>query len=273
MSPTQGDQRPIVFHVQHRLSRIPGYEPSAAGDLSLATPTHRGNLPLLAFELGDVGADQVTRGTTDTFRLFVKGNGYIVAAAAGLESAIARAMPARPPGEVLVETEDGPGLAEWSTSLEGEHSTRVVGFDPDVVVIAPDLDLDLGGQSGSVGAAQFRKTADRVVKSLKEKTSATLIWCNVSVLQPIAEGLNPGSGEPRRLSAHRLGLELIRLSQDHGVSIVDLDRLVGELGADVTKNPEAFEGLVTEELFRIIEDYGHFDDRPITAQVGREGAA
>jgi hypothetical protein len=64
------------------------------------------------------------------------------------------------------------------------------------------------------------------------------------------------------------------LSQELGISIIDIDRVLGEgglrLDGDISAERDPLPVLRTETL-RVIEDYGYFDDRPITAQLGRIG--
>ncbi|HEY5410217.1 MAG TPA: hypothetical protein VIJ94_05760, partial [Caulobacteraceae bacterium] len=63
----------------------------------------------------------------------------------------------------------------------------------------------------------------------------------------------------------RFNLMLMDLSRQTGVSIVDVDSIVAKAGADRVKldfNHLTGEGnrLVAEEVVRVLEDYGLFDD-------------
>jgi hypothetical protein len=66
---------------------------------------------------------------------------------------------------------------------------------------------------------------------------------------------------------------LVGVSHDEGISIVDVDRLIAELGAagnvdgPAAYGPEAC-ARIAAEIVRIIDDYGFLDERPLLAQVG-----
>ena len=65
-----------------------------------------------------------------------------------------------------------------------------------------------------------------------------------------------------------------RIVLELGISIIDIDRVLGEVGLGLDGGSTAERIRCPhygEETVRVIEDYGYFDDRPITAQVGRIG--
>jgi hypothetical protein len=70
------------------------------------------------------------------------------------------------------------------------------------------------------------------------------------------------------LRAHRFNHALVQLSQDLSIAIVDADRLIAEIGSKdhvrrvFSYSPEA-NRIIGQELFRIIEDIGYFDNHPL----------
>jgi lysophospholipase L1-like esterase len=74
-----------------------------------------------------------------------------------------------------------------------------------------------------------------------------------------------GIGETVSTRIRRFNLGLAELSEETGVSIVDVDTIVARHGADALKidamhlTPEGYE-LVAREVVRVLEDLGLFED-------------
>ena len=80
--------------------------------------------------------------------------------------------------------------------------------------------------------------------------------------------------EPLSLDIARLNLAALELSVATGLSVIDVDRLIAELGGephveDGLRYSAAARQVIVTELARVIEDYGFFDDRPLLEQIGR----
>jgi len=68
------------------------------------------------------------------------------------------------------------------------------------------------------------------------------------------------------------------MSQELGISIIDVDRILGEAGVwsylPSQLDAASAQPLIRDETLRVLEDYGNFDERPITVQVGKiQGAS
>ena len=101
-----------------------------------------------------------------------------------------------------------------------------------------------------------------------------MLVVNGSTFDPsdLATLYEPGQVTPA-LAVHRLDLELLRLSVEEGISIIDADRILAEMGAEahvrtlLSYSAEASLAL-RDEIVRVMEDYGFFDDRPVLEQIG-----
>jgi len=140
--------------------------------------------------------------------------------------------------------------------------------DQDIVVFSLEPDA---AEPESLG---FLAAAEAVAEKARE-VGCHVFFLNASTIDPTGVVSNyHGIPEPFTRKAHRLDLALLRLSISHGISIIDADRVLGEMGAKdhvggpVDYSPEACEALC-DETIRIITDYGFFEARPVMAQVGR----
>ena len=115
-----------------------------------------------------------------------------------------------------------------------------------------------------------------VVGEIKRRLEAHVIFLNCSSVDPDDRvHAYTGRGETWSLRAHRFNLALMELSSLEGISIVDVDRLVAELGgADhvLGRLRYSWEArrAIAEELVYVLEDIGFFEPRPLVAQIGRE---
>lgn len=178
--------------------------------------------------------------------------------------------------DIEVKVEEYSGLGSLLDDLAGD-SPAFAGSTPDVVILSLAAEMD---RLKEVGAAESALAAVRsdlvaVIRQIKDKVGAHILVTNVSTLDPA----NPVftyhgvAEEPWTLRGHRLNLMLIDVSHDEGISIIDVDRKIAEVGGDssVTAAARYSEpgcvGIV-EEIVRIVEDYGFLDDRPLMEQVG-----
>ena len=175
-----------------------------------------------------------------------------------------------------VIVEEYSGLGSLLEDLSGD-SPALVTSAPDVVTLSLAAEMD---RLKEVGAAETAVAAVRgdlvaVIRQIKEKVGAHILVTNVSTLDP-ADPVFTYHGvteEPWTLRAHRLNLMLIGVSHDEGISIIDVDRKIAEVGGDSAVTAAArytqagCQGIV-EEIVRIVEDYGFLDDRPLMEQVG-----
>lgn len=116
-----------------------------------------------------------------------------------------------------------------------------------------------------------------IVKAIKSRSDAHVAVFNASSLDPNEQLLNYARGEITSVERiRRLNLELLRASMDFGVSIVDVDRVLAEIGARehvrgaLQYSDDALE-IIGAELIRVTEDIGFYEKRPLLAQVGRLG--
>jgi hypothetical protein len=159
-------------------------------------------------------------------------------------------------------------LAELEQSLRQGRRSRLVEARPDVVVLGVSSDL-------GTDPDEFRNALQAVVRMLKDDVGCHVIVQNACSVDPDDRTINyHGIEDPLSLRIHRLNLRLLELSMLEGISILDVDRIVAELGAGkhVTKvldySAEACEA-IARELVRVLADYGFFEQRPLVLQLGR----
>ena len=136
---------------------------------------------------------------------------------------------------------------------------------PDIVVLSvqPDVLTELD-------PAEFRTNMLEVIQTIKARYDARILAFNASTFDP----------EDATITFSRideLDLEIMRLSFDEGISVIDVDRLLAELGAGkhvpkaLELSPRAQE-VVADEFMRVVKDYGFFEKRPLLAQIGKKAS-
>ncbi len=219
-----------------------------------------------------------------TLKLFVKGNADIVNAVLSkndggvrLTSGVRELVAASFPGSsVTVDSEPSHGFGELRRELAA-GTTKINTMQPDVVVLSLADDVAALADQPAVTEevlAALQEDLVAAITAIKE-LGAHILVANVSTFDPgdattNYHGLAP---EPFALRAHRLDLMLVGVSHTNGISVIDVDRLLAEHGAaSVVRRPAHYnaEGcsIIADEVVRILEDYGFFDDRPLVAQVG-----
>lgn len=218
-------------------------------------------------------------------KLFVKGNSDIVDSAlsradggAKIDGGIKELVGSEfPHVSVQVSHEASSGFAALRSELESGTS-RLIYEQPQIVLLSLAHDIrHFGGADVSAEEAVRGIKADlvAVIDLIKEKVGAHVLVANASTLDPTEEVFNYHDtvGEPISLRAQRLDLMLVGVSHDEGVSIIDIDRKIAELGGakGVTAMLDYSEAgceTIAVEIVRVMDDYGFFDDRPLVPQLG-----
>jgi hypothetical protein len=122
-------------------------------------------------------------------------------------------------------------------------------------------------------AASYLTTMDQRIKSLGQRLDAALIVLGCSSFDPVdLTSTYTQTGETISLKVHRYNLALLELSSRHGIAIIDVDRILAEIGAgEHVLEPLVYDGevstLITDELIRIITDLGLFSPSPERQQI------
>ncbi len=171
------------------------------------------------------------------------------------------------------------GFHEYVTPAELHVALR--DKTPDVVILdmAPEV-AGLGARSTDPrqAVADFHDDLVAAVDKIKEESNAHVLVVNVSTFDPTDQtsSLHGLDEEPISMRAHRINLALLKLSNEIGISIIDVDRITAEAGcagvvpAALTLSAEG-SAQVRDETVRVLEDYGFFDERSLIAQVGSRG--
>jgi hypothetical protein len=233
-----------------------------------------------------IGEETVER---QVVRVLLRGNQHLIDATLSradggskLSSGVRELVAAHAGGVQLeVTTEPCRGVASYLQALrsgpeggEGSTPTAAFTFEPDIVLMS--LEPDLLAEPPT-DADRFRADLHEVIRLVKQELGSHVIVLTASTIDPHEtvsnyHGLDP---EPASLRAHRLDLAVMKLSFEEGISLIDADRLLAELGAAehvkgfLDYSPAACEALCAE-FVRVIEDYGFLDHRPLIPQVGRE---
>jgi hypothetical protein len=128
---------------------------------------------------------------------------------------------------------------------------------------------------GRIGKAGYQEAFGKVVRVLKKDLDAHVILFGCSSID--LDDLTHNHHDLPETLAYRAALfntEAIRFSFLEGISIVDVDRLVAEIPGE-NKVPAVFQysepvnTAVLGEFFRIVDDIGFFEDRPLLVQAGQ----
>lgn len=188
------------------------------------------------------------------------------------ESSLQRAVESKHGASASVRYEADSGVASLlADQRSGTSSTT--SDTTNLVILSVDADVTAGDDALDPGA--FRSSMIDAIQRIKESSGARVIVMNASSYDPTETISNHqlADSEPLSVRAHRLNLEAMRLSFDEGISVLDIDRIIAEMGgkehvsAFLEYSPEARAAIV-DELVAVIDDYGYFDDRPILEQVG-----
>jgi hypothetical protein len=130
---------------------------------------------------------------------------------------------------------------------------------------------------GLVPVERFREYFARFVADIKQRLPAHIIVFNCFAFDPHDRTRNYyGVQDTIALRALKFNLALIDISTEEGISIIDVDRVVAELGgashvsAAFRYSARACE-LIRDEFLRVLQDIGFFERRPLVKQVGTKG--
>ncbi len=160
----------------------------------------------------------------------------------------------------------------WALAADLDAFRREIqGVEVVLRSIQPDVD---GPFTGRELAQRFTAAMAEVIAACKGE-GCRLILLNGCTFDPDdAVSCYQDVGETMPLTIHRLDLELIELSMLDGISVVDADRMVAELGGrthvegQFRYSPELC-AAIRDELAVVLEEYGFLDDRPLLVQQGR----
>jgi hypothetical protein len=133
---------------------------------------------------------------------------------------------------------------------------------------------------GLLPADQSKENLTRLIRAIKERVDAHVIIYNCSTVDP-ADDVHDyfrHSDESLARRIHQLDLALMQISVQEGISIMDVDRRVAELGAGrhvpvaLRYTPEASQA-IGKEFFTVLGEIGFFEKRPLVVQVGRKTGA
>jgi hypothetical protein len=187
-----------------------------------------------------------------------------------------------PDFEATIKVVSSDGLTNLRQRLSsGETPLIESGADLVVLSLAGEVERFVPGEPSDNVVASVRADLVACVELIKEKVGARVFVANLSTLDP-DDPVSSYAGrakDPFVLIAHRLNLMLLGVSHDEGISVVDIDRKIAEVGGGesvigVARYNSLGCATIAEEIVRIIEDYGFLDDRPLMEQIGaRAGTA
>lgn len=194
-----------------------------------------------------------------------------------LENGLKERLASSNPGlDHVVALEEYTGVGALLDELAAEDS-KLARSAPDIVILSLVAEMERLKAVGSSEQALAAVRSDLVaaIRQIKEKVGAHILVTNVSTLDPSNPVFNYHgvAEEPWTLRGHRLNLMLIGVSHDEGISIIDVDRKIAEVGGELAVTAAARYGeagcsAIIDEIVRIVEDYGFLDDRPLMEQVG-----
>lgn len=184
-----------------------------------------------------------------------------------------------PSVELRVEAEHAERLGELKANLESGE-TRIVTDRPGIVVLSLAGEVRrLVGENSEEELLSIQADLVSTIDDIKSANGAHVLVANLSTLDPANLVFNYHGlvEEPFVIRAHRLNRMLASISHEKGISVIDVDRVIAEIGgAETVIGPASYNeaGLrrVAAEIFRVVEDYGFLDERPILEQVGAAAA-
>lgn len=127
---------------------------------------------------------------------------------------------------------------------------------------------------GRTNADTYKENLTKLVQALKEKTTAHIMMLGCSTFDPKEEPHNLYGREVSLTEqTHRLNLVLLELSFSEGVTFIDVDRLLAEIGCrqhvsePLHYSNEAYAS-IRDDVKRVISDVGFFEERPLLVQMG-----
>ena len=133
---------------------------------------------------------------------------------------------------------------------------------------------------GLLEPTRFKQEFSAVIAGLRRAGTPTIVVLNCCSIDP-ADHIacySAVAGDTNAVRVHRLNLALLELSATEGVSIIDIDRIVGELGADshvsgfLNYSAQANEA-IRHEFLRVIEDLGLLEIEPVAVCQEPDGSS
>ena len=128
---------------------------------------------------------------------------------------------------------------------------------------------------GKVQADEYKENMTQLIQLLKEKSTAHIVLVGASTFDPDDETHNlHGKEDPQSMRALRFNLVMVQLSEEEGITVIDVDRILAELGCSEHVNhifnysDETYKA-ICEEFVRVITDVSFFEERPILVQMGQ----
>jgi hypothetical protein len=147
----------------------------------------------------------------------------------------------------------------------------LTGADVVLLSVASDV-VPLGDAAERAG--RYEAVMGELAGLLKNHGAHVIVF-NASSFDPEDKtSCYAGVGDTPTLFVQHLNRALINLSMLDGLSIIDVDRIISEIGGRshvqklLSYSPHACEH-ICQEVVRVLADYGFFEDRPLLAQVGR----
>jgi hypothetical protein len=193
-------------------------------------------------------------GGNKVLRVFVKGNDDVRDLQDLVQEKYQGVFTVELTHEPWVRSEDLLGTQLHSRLFEGPSDVVVLSVQPEI---------------------QSKEHLWRLIRDVKERLGAHVLICNVSTVDPEDQVHNyHGRPDTWALRAHKLNLALMELSVQEGTSVIDVERLVAEHGASrhvlqAGRYSPQVNKAICQELLRVLEDIGFFEDRPLVMQVGR----
>ena len=144
----------------------------------------------------------------------------------------------------------------------------------DIVVLSAQPAVTAG-----MAVEEFKRSLIDQIRQIKQQLNAHVIVYNCSSVDPGDHVYNyHGIPDTFAIRVNRANLALMQISQMEGISIIDVERIVGHLaGEKVVKGPLDYTdetyAAMGQEFVRVMEDIGFFENRPLVMQVGEAAAA
>lgn len=163
-----------------------------------------------------------------------------------------------------VRIREMPALRWAQLAEELESSGLLADFRPHVVALSLAPELPAPG---------VLDDGRHLVRMLKDVPTHVVVFNGSTFVPGESTASYARTEEPTGLRIARLDLALLELSADEGISVVDADRLLAELGADrhvrgAFRYDVVARGALRDELVRVVADYGFFELRPLIEQLG-----
>jgi len=189
----------------------------------------------------------------------------------GVREIVAERYPGR--AEVEVVFESSRGASSLRQAVEAGPS-QLSSSRSDIVVTSVDAEFTA---TEAASADEYEADMLAAIRSIKSDPGSHIIVLLASTIDPetIVSNYQREESDPNSLRVHRYDLAAMRLSFEEGISVLDVDRIIAEMGAAdhvpaFLDYSEAACDAISQEMVRIMDDYAFFDERPLLPQVGRD---